>query len=109
MVTMSFLLYVYDCKKTRQSNARRVAFTKELYGFTYSWKTRSGNKVKRRSGLIDSCPGARSVSDSVILVPESSRMVFDRLFKDYQDIAKVVVFRVMESIENSADMLEHVF
>ncbi len=95
---VTWLLYVYDCKKTRESNARRVSFTKELYGYVYRWKTRSGHKEKRKPGLIDSCPGARSVSDSVVIVPESSKSIFDRLFTDYRDIVKVVVFKIVDEV-----------
>jgi len=90
-------LYVYDCEKARQMNARRVAFTKELYGFMYSWKTKSGKKEKRRPGLLDQCPGSEAVANSAILVPEECKSLFDHLFEQYSDILSTVVFEVRES------------
>jgi len=90
------ILYIYDCKNARKSNARRVAFTKELYGFTYSWKTRTGLKEKRKVGLLDECVGAEAVADSAILVPPDCRSIFDDLFESYTDILKTKIFTVNE-------------
>ncbi|TFF86476.1 hypothetical protein EU519_01290 [Candidatus Thorarchaeota archaeon] len=91
-------IYLYDCKNARQKNARRVAFTKELYGYTYSWKTKSGLKQKRKAGLIDECPGAEAIADSAILVPYDHHTVFDSLFSMYADILELRVFEVEREI-----------
>lgn len=93
---MTQLLYVYDCKRSRYRNARRIAFTKELYGFVYKWKTKSGIKQKKKPGLIDRCEGSLPVSESVILVQERNRSEFDDLFEKYSDILVLHVFRVEE-------------
>lgn len=95
---MSEYLYLYDCIHARQSNARRVSFTKELYGFTYSWKTKSGTKEKRKPGLIEECLGSKAVADSAILVPAEHRGVFDMLFDDYSDILDLKVYEVAAEI-----------
>lgn len=87
-------IYLYDCKNARERNARRVAFTKELYGYTYSWKTKSGLKQKRKAGLIDECLGAEVIADSAILVPHDHRTVFDSLFSMYEDILELRVFEI---------------
>lgn len=92
---MAKFLYLYDCKKARQFNARRVSFTKELYGYLYSWKTKDGFKQRKKAGLIDQCPGAEAVADSAILVPESCKHLFDDLFASYSDILKADVFEVV--------------
>jgi hypothetical protein len=88
-------LYLYDCRHARQSNARRVSFTKELYGYTYTWRTKSEIKEKRKPGLLDECVGAEAVADSAIVVPNEYRTIFDNLFSNYQDI---LIFRVYEII-----------
>jgi hypothetical protein len=88
-------LYLYDCRHARQSNARRVSFTKELYGYTYTWRTKSEIKEKRKLGLLDECVGAEAVADSAIVVPNEYRTIFDNLFSNYQDI---LIFRVYEII-----------
>lgn len=92
-------LYLYDCKQARQSNARRVSFTKELYGYTYSWKTKSGVKERRKIGLIEECPGSKAVADSAILVPGEHKGVFDMLFDDYADIMDLSVYEVAAEIK----------
>lgn len=92
-------LYLYDCRQARQSNARRVSFTKELYGFTYSWKTKSGVKEKRKAGLIEECTGSKAIADSSILVPGEHRGVFDMLFDDYSDILDLKVYEVAAEIK----------
>ena len=97
-MTVSKLLYIYDCKNARSSNARRVAFTKELYGFSYSWKTKTGIKEKRKLGLLDEFIGAESIADSAILVPHEHRMTFDELFSSYSDILKMKIFTVTEEL-----------
>jgi hypothetical protein len=89
-------LYLYDCQHARRTNARRVAFTKELYGYFYTWKTKSGIKQKRRPGLLDECPGAVAVADSAILVPSDHRVVFDALFKMYEDILKLKIYEIVQ-------------
>lgn len=94
--TMASYLYLYDCKEARRSNARRVAFTKELYGYTYAWKTKSGIKEKRKPGLLDECVGSESVADSAILVPEESRSLFDSLFSMYKDILSLKVYEIVK-------------
>ena len=91
-------LYLYDCKQARRTNARRVAFTKELYGYYYSWKTKSGIKQKRKPGLLDECPGTEAVADSAILVPSEHRVVFDALFRMYEDILKLKIFEVVKEV-----------
>ena len=73
---MSVFLYLYDFQQARQSNARRVSFTKELYGFTYSWKTKWGIKQKRKLGILEECSGTEAVADSAILVPEDHKNHF---------------------------------
>ncbi len=93
---MANFVYLYDCKNARQRNARRVSFTKELYGFMYSWKTKTGIKQKRKPGLLDQCVGAEAVADSAIFVPEECRGEFDSLFSSYQDILAVRVFEVLK-------------
>ncbi len=93
---LGYFLYVYDCMRSRHRNARRIAFTKELYGVVYRWKTKTGMKEKRKPGLIEQCQGSRPVSESVILVPEEHRGSFDTLFKRYEDILVLHVFQVTE-------------
>ncbi len=97
--TVTSYLYLYDCKDARRSNARRVAFTKELYGYTYTWKTKSGIKEKRKLGLLDECVGAEAVADSAILVPDESRVLFDSLFSIYQDILSLRMYEIVQEIE----------
>lgn len=94
---MSKFLYLYDCKRARQFNARRVSFTKELYGYVYSWRTKSGLKQKKKPGLIDQCPGTEAVADSAILVPEFCKHLFDSLFASYSDILTASIFEVVEA------------
>lgn len=89
-------IYLYDCKNARRRNARRVAFTKELYGYTYSWKTKSGVKQQRKPGLIEECVGSKAIADSAIIVPSEHRAVFDSLFSMYDDILSLHVFKVEE-------------
>ena len=96
---MAAFLYLYDCKQARRSNARRVAFTKELYGYTYSWKTKSGLKEKRKPGLIDVCVGSMAVADSAILVPQECKGIFDALFDSYEDILETTVFEILEEVQ----------
>ncbi len=91
-------IYLYDCKNARSANARRVAFTKELYGYTYSWRTKTGLKQQRKPGLIDECVGSRAVANSAILVPDQHRPLFDSLFSMYEDILTLRVFRVEETV-----------
>ena len=91
-------LYLYDCQHARRTNARRVAFTKELYGYYYTWKTKSGVKQKRKPGLLDECPGAEAVADSAILVPLEHRVIFDALFKMYDDILKLKIYEVVREL-----------
>lgn len=95
---LSSYLYLYDCHHARRTNARRVAFTKELYGYTYSWKTKSGFKQKRKPGLLDECPGAVAVADSAILVPSEHRIIFDSLFEMYEDILKIRIYEIVQEI-----------
>ncbi len=96
---MTQYLYLYDCRQARQSNAKRVSFTKELYGFTYSWKTKYGVKEKRKVGLIEECPGSKAVADSAILVPAEHRGVFDMLFDEYSDIMDLIIYEVAAEIK----------
>ncbi len=96
---MTVFLYLYDFRQARQSNARRVSFTKELYGFTYSWKTKSGIKQKRKLGILEECPGTEAVADSAILVPVDHKSIFDMLFKEYEDIMSLRVFEIDKEIE----------
>jgi hypothetical protein len=95
---MSSFVYLYDCRHARQRNARRVSFTKELYGFLYSWKTKTGTKQRRKPGLLDKCVGAEAVADSAIFVPREYRGEFDSLFHSYQDILTVRIFIVLEEV-----------
>jgi hypothetical protein len=96
---LSDYLYIYDCINTRRTNARRVSFTKELYGFNYTWKTKTGIKQKRSPGLLDECVGAHAISDSAIFVPSDHKEIFDMLFSQYQDILTLKVYVVVEEIE----------
>jgi hypothetical protein len=91
-------LYLYDCRHARQSNARRVSFTKELYGYTYTWRTKSEIKEKRKLGLLDECVGAEAVADSAIVVPNEYRTIFDNLFSNYQDILSFRVYEIIAEI-----------
>lgn len=91
-------IYLYDCKNARRKNARRVAFTKELYGYTYSWKTKSGVKQQRKPGLIEECVGSKAVADSAIIVPEEHRGIFDALFSMYEDIMSLRIFKVEHEV-----------
>jgi hypothetical protein len=93
---MTNYLFVYDCIHARSANARRVSFTKELYGFNYSWKTKSGIKVRRKAGLMEECPGSVPVGESAIIVPSDHKSAFDLLFSDYADILTVRIFKVVE-------------
>lgn len=95
---MAFFLYLYDCRRAREINARRVSFTKELYGYTYSWKTKTGIRQRKKPGLIDMSEGAYAVADSAILVPGRYRSLFDSLFASYSDIMKARVFEVIREI-----------
>jgi len=95
---MTSYLYLYDCKEARRSNARRVSFTKELYGYTYTWKTKSGIKEKRKPGLLDECVGAEAVADSALLVPEDCRVLFDSLFSTYKDILILKVYEIAQEV-----------
>jgi len=95
---MSNFVYLYDCRYARQRNARRVSFTKELYGFLYSWKTKTGIKQKRKLGLLDKCVGAEAVADSAIFVPAEYQGEFDSLFYSYQDILTVRIFAVLKEM-----------
>lgn len=106
--TMTGYLYIYDCRQARRSNARRVSFTKELYGYTYSWKTKSGIKEKRKPGLLEECGGSRFVADSTVYVPDEYRSLFDSLFEEYQDILTLKIFEVVREIQIDFYM-EHVF
>ncbi len=99
LVHLTSYLYLYDCQQARRTNARRVAFTKELYGYFYTWRTKSGIKQKRKPGLLDECPGAEAVADSAILVPSEHRIIFDALFKMYEDILKLKIFEVVQVLE----------
>ncbi|MHA1881676.1 MAG: hypothetical protein ACTSUO_01350 [Candidatus Thorarchaeota archaeon] len=92
-------LYIYDCVNARKTNARRVSFTKELYGFNYSWKTKTGIKQKRSPGLLDECVGAHAISDSAILVPDEHKAIFDMLFSNFQDILTLKIFEVIEDFQ----------
>jgi len=96
LIKVTLYLYLYDCQQARRTNARRVAFTKELYGYFYTWKTKSGIKQKRKQGLLDECPGAEAVADSAILVPSEHRVLFDALFKMYEDILKLRIYEVIQ-------------
>jgi len=96
---VTLYLYLYDCQHARRTNARRVSFTKELYGYFYTWKTKSGIKQKRKPGLLDECPGAEAVADSAILVPSDHRAIFDALFKMYENILKLRIFVVIQETE----------
>jgi hypothetical protein len=91
-------VYLYDCRHARQSNARRVAFTKELYGYTYTWRTKSEIRERRKQGLLDECPGAEAVADSAIIVPDEHRSIFDSLFSMYQDILKLRVYQIVREV-----------
>ncbi|MFX1601841.1 MAG: hypothetical protein ACFFCK_00030 [Promethearchaeota archaeon] len=93
-------LYIYDCKRARQTNARRVSFTKELHGYVYSWKTKSGIRQKKKPGLIDQCEGAEAVADSAILVPSAFKSLFDQLFSSYTDILVHHVYEVLGEVDN---------
>ncbi len=94
----SSFLYIYDCKRARQTNARRVSFTKELHGYVYSWKTRSGIRQKKKPGLIDQCEGAEAVADSAVLVPSGFKPLFDHLFFSYADILVHRVYEVLGEV-----------
>ncbi|MFQ5831893.1 MAG: hypothetical protein ACE5H4_04275 [Candidatus Thorarchaeota archaeon] len=94
----SYFLYLYDCKRARQVNARRVSFTKELHGYVYSWKTRSGIRQRKKAGLIDQCEGAQAVADSAILVPGDFKSIFDQFFLSYMDILVLKVYEVIEEV-----------
>ena len=98
MVIVATYLYLYDCTHARRSNARRVAFTKELYGYTYTWKTKSGVREKRKPGLLDECTGAEAVADSAIIVPDEYRSLFSNLFSMYQDILQLRVYEIAREI-----------
>lgn len=96
---MGELLYVYDCTESRRRNARRVMFTKELYGFVYTWKTKLGVKEKRKTGLVDECPGSLAIADSTLLVPNRYQGIYSDLFRRYSDIVKVRLYAVTEQLE----------
>ncbi|KXH76099.1 MAG: hypothetical protein AM326_07780 [Candidatus Thorarchaeota archaeon SMTZ-45] len=95
---MAFFLYLYDCRRARETNARRVSFTKELYGYVYTWKTKTGIKQRKKPGLIDTSEGAYAVADSAILVPMEYRALFDSLFASYSDILEARVFEVIVEV-----------
>jgi hypothetical protein len=96
---MGELLYVYDCTESRKKNARRVMFTKELYGFVYTWKTKVGVKEKRKTGLLDECSGSSAIADSALLVPDQYRSLYNDLFRRYSDIVRVKLYAVTEQLE----------
>ncbi len=91
-------LYIYDCKRARQTNARRVSFTKELHGYVYSWNTKNGIRQKKKPGLIDQCEGAEAVADSAILVPGTFKSLFDQLFLSYTDILALRVYEIVSEV-----------
>ncbi|RDE14862.1 MAG: hypothetical protein C4K47_03575 [Candidatus Thorarchaeota archaeon] len=96
---MVYYLYVYDCKRARETNARRVSFTKELYGFMYSWRTKGGYREKRKPGLLEECSGSVAVTASAILVPSEYRGAFEALFHSYQDILITKTFEVSRQLD----------
>jgi hypothetical protein len=98
-ICVVYYLYVYDCKQAREANARRVSFTKELYGFVYSWKTKAGYREKRRPGLLEQCVGSSAVTASAILVPAEHRGAFETLFQSYRDILITKTFEVTRQLD----------
>ena len=97
-IALVYYLYLYDCKRAREANARRVSFTKELYGFMYSWKTKGGYREKRKPGLLEECSGSTAVTASAILVPPEHRAAFQALFESYQDILITKTFEVSKEL-----------
>ncbi len=95
---MTDLLYIYDFIRSRTTNARRVAFTKELYGYTYSWRTKAGIKQRRKAGLLEECEGAHIIAESTIFVPSQYKNLFDELFDRFQDIMHLHVYEVVREI-----------
>ncbi len=98
VICLAKFLFLYDFRQARRTNARRVSFTKELYGFTYTWKTKSGIRQKRKPGLIEECLGSEIVVDSAIIVPSEYKSVFDTLFSEYSDIMHLRVFEIVDEI-----------
>lgn len=99
MADLTYYLYVYDCRHAREANARRVSFTKDLYGFLYSWRTKSGRREKRKPGLLEECFGSRAVTSSAILVPSEHKGAFEALFNSYQDILTTKVFEIAKELQ----------
>ncbi|MGQ9720197.1 MAG: hypothetical protein ACUVXA_02615 [Candidatus Jordarchaeum sp.] len=76
----------------------RIRFYKELFGFKYTWKTKSKKKVKYKSGLLD-YEGCEAAGDSAILVPEEYAEEYSSFFRKYQNIIFCRVFRIVEEVE----------
>lgn len=96
---MRSFLFLYDCNSSRETNSRRVSFTKKLYGYKYRWKTAGGYKVRKKKGLIDSCTGATRVNESAILIPENCYQECLDLFLEFEDILRFRVFEVLSEIQ----------
>ncbi len=92
------LLYVYDVdqKSPTYTNARRISFFKKIYGYKYKWKGKYGNKVRLKEGLIHLSEDIERVADSVLMVPDHLKEVFDNVFLEYQDMIKFRVFRIID-------------
>ncbi|MHA1238621.1 MAG: hypothetical protein ACTSSJ_05205 [Candidatus Odinarchaeia archaeon] len=91
---MTKIIYIYDVIRGKQTNPRRVRFSKELYGYKYSWETSEGLKTAYKKGIVSKCK-AEKVGDSAILVEEEDAKEFDTLFMRYMDIIRVRKFRVL--------------
>ncbi|MBS7288062.1 MAG: hypothetical protein KIH01_04780 [Candidatus Freyarchaeota archaeon] len=89
-------IYVYDVKAGLSNEPRRVKFFKELFGYTYTWKNKNGETLRRQKlGLVDIYNCERA-GDSAILVQDEHVKTFNSFFRKYQDIVKCRVFVVVE-------------
>ena len=85
-------------KSDKIKSPERIAFTKELFGYKYKWKTKDGDlKHSRKKGLMES-EGCERLGESAILVPIMHKKRFDTLFKKYKNILKIRAFEINKEI-----------
>ncbi len=99
---------IYDMRKGMQKNPRRVEFTKGLYGFNYSWDTKSGRKHQRKEGLLEILHSYDKVGESAILMQDED---FDKLkayFQSYSDVIVARAFKIAHELSLYDINVEHI-
>ncbi len=94
------LLYIYDVdqKSPTYTNARRVAFFKRIFGYKYQWRGKYGNKIRIKKGLIHLSENIERVGDSAIIIPEQYADKFNEVFREFQDMVKLRIFKILSEI-----------